>query len=255
LANLIETVLGLSAWDWVRFVFDVYLVWFVIYMLFTLIKFNVRTVQILKGLVFIYVVNFISHLFDLTALQFLASFIMQFGVLVVIIIFQPEIRGALEQIGLKSIISKQKEEQTLVDMLCQSIDFLSKRRIGALIVIEKRVKLDEFITPATVIDSRVSAELLNTIFIPTTPLHDGAVIIRDEKIYCAGAYLPLTNREDVSKALGTRHRAAIGVSEISDVITLVASEETGTISIAHNGDIRQFENIEKFKKRLELHME
>ena len=236
------------------FLLDIYLVWLIVYLLFNLIKLNVRTMQLLKGLIFIYIIDYISRLLGLEALENLVDEIIRYGVLALIIIFQPEIRGALEQIGLNSTKNdkNKSEEHTLIDRLCDSIDFLSKRHIGALIVIEQSVKLNEFVTPSTIINSEVSSELLNTIFVPTTPLHDGAVIIRDGKLYCAGAYLPLANQGDISKELGTRHRAAIGVSEISDAITLVVSEETGKISITRNGKISRFETIEEFSEALKL---
>lgn len=254
-ADLFYSFTNLSPLEYVLLFLDVYLVWLIIYLLLNLIKLNVRTLQILKGLAFILFIDFISRWFNLTALNQLTDTIIGHGILALTIVFQPEIRGALEQIGINSVKGKEKEDQnTLVDLLCQSVEFLSKRRIGALIVIEQEVKLNEFLSSSTIMDSHLSFELLNTIFVPTTPLHDGAVIIRNEKIYCAGAYLPLTSREDVSKELGTRHRAAIGASEITDGIVLVVSEETGTMSIARNGRITRFEAVNEFKEALQSYM-
>jgi diadenylate cyclase len=238
-----------------RLFFDVYLVWIIFYLLLNLIKLNIRTMQLLKGLGFIWVLNLISSWFNLTALGELVGTVTNNAVLVLIIIFQPELRGALEQIGINAVKgSDNKDKVSLIDSLCQSVEYLAKRRIGALIVIEQDVKLDQFLTSATIMDSKLSFELLNTIFVPTTPLHDGAVIIREENIYCAGAYLPLTTREDVSKELGTRHRAAIGASEITDGIVLVVSEETGIMSLARNGRITRFENINEFKEALQSYI-
>ena len=240
---------------YLRLFFDIYLVWIVIYLLLNLVKLNVRTMQLLKGLAFILVLHYISDWFGLTALHELVGTVTRNSVLVMIIIFQPELRGALEQIGINAVKGNDKESKnTLVDSLCQSVEYLSKRRIGALIVIEQEVKVDEFLTSATIMDSKLSLELLNTIFVPTTPLHDGAVIIRNENIYCAGAYLPLTSREDISKELGTRHRAAIGASEITDGIVLVVSEETGTMSIARNGRITRFKDLNEFKEALQSYV-
>lgn len=211
--------------------------------------------QLLKGVILIIILSSLSRWFGLTALYELMDIVMHNGIFALLIIFQPELRSILEQIGLNTIKgSEKKEKNTLIDTLCQSVEYLSKRHIGALIVIEREVKLHEFLTSSTIMDSKLSFELLNTIFVPTTPLHDGAVIIRDENIYCAGAYLPLTNREDVSKELGTRHRAAIGASEITDGIVLVVSEETGTMSIARNGRITRFEEIDKFKEALQSYI-
>ena len=211
--------------------------------------------QLLKGVIFITILHFLGDRLNLVGLNLLVDGFLRFGVLAVIIVFQPEIRGALEQIGINAVKGdKKKDRLSLVDALCQSVEYLSKRRIGALIVIEKEVKLDEFTFSSTIMNSKLSSELLNTIFVPTTPLHDGAVIIRDDNLYCAGAYLPLTNREDVNKELGTRHRAAIGVSEITDSVILVVSEETGSMSIARNGRIMKFETIEKFRDALRSYL-
>ena len=246
---------NLTPLEYLRLFFDVYLVWLIIYLLLNLIKLNTRTLQLLKGLAFIWVLSLISRWFDLTALYTFIGTVTQNAVLVLIIIFQPELRGALEQIGINAVKGSDTiNKVSLVDSLCQSIEYLAKRRIGALIVIEQDVKLDEFLSSSTIMDSKFSFELLNTIFVPTTPLHDGAVIIRNENIYCAGAYLPLTSREDVSKELGTRHRAAIGASEITDAVVLVVSEETGTMSIARNGRITRFEAINEFKEALQSYV-
>ena len=253
--DLFDSFLNLTPLEYLRLFFDAYLVWVIIYLLLNLIKLNTRTLQLLKGLFLIVLLSLISQWFHLAALEELVNIVMGHGILALIILFQPELRGALEQIGLNTVkVSEKRHKNTLVDILCQSAQYLSKRRIGALIVIEQEVKLDEFLNSATLMDSQLSFELLNTIFVPTTPLHDGAVIIRNEHIYCAGAYLPLTNREDVSKELGTRHRAAIGASEITDGVVLVVSEETGTMSIARNGRITRFEEIDKFKEALQSYL-
>ena len=248
-------LVNLTPFEYLLLFFDVYLVWIILYLLLNLIKLNVRTMQLLKGLFLILFLDFISRHFHLTALAGLVGIVMNWGFLVLIIIFQPELRGALEQIGLNTVKgSEKKKKHTLIDDLCRSIEYLSKRHIGALIVIEQEVKLDEFVSASTLMDSKFSVELLNTIFVPSTPLHDGAVILRDENIYCAGAYLPLTAREDVDKALGTRHRAAIGVSEITDGVVLVVSEETGTVSIARNGRITRFQEMDEFKEALQSYV-
>jgi len=246
-----SVIIEMTPMRFFRLFFDIYLVWIVFYMLLNLIKLNVRTFQLLKGMIFVAIFYMLSQQLQLGALSELMGELMRFGVLVVFIIFQPEIRGALEQIGISAVKGTNKNNKlSIVDTLSNSVDYLSKRRIGALIVIEKEIKLDEFISSSTVMDSILSFELLNTIFVPTTPLHDGAVIIRNGSIYCAAAYLPLTTREDISKELGTRHRAAIGASEISDGIFLIVSEETGTMSIVRHGRITRFENIEEFKEAL-----
>ena len=236
---------------------DIYFVWLIIYYILKLIKSNVRAVQILKGVILIYIIDLVSQIFDLYTLNSLIGNIIDWGLLAVIIIFQPEIRSGLEQIGRNSTLNREQNklaEHDIISILVNSVEFLAKRHIGALIVIERGVKLDEFITPSTIIDGEISQELLTTIFVPTTPLHDGAVMIREGKLYCAGAYLPSTRREDINKSFGTRHRAAIGISEISDSITLVVSEETGRYSIAYKGELKVYDRIDAFKEDLQKYL-
>jgi len=249
--NLIYQFSKLTPFGWFRLFLDIYLVWILIYLLLNLIKLNVRTIQLLKGVIFVIFLRFLAVNLNLTALERIMQEIMRWGIILLIIIFQPEIRGALEQIGINSIKGTKKNQQvSLLEIITSSVDFLAKRRIGALILIEKEVKVDDFISTSTIMDSKLSSELLNTIFVPTTPLHDGAVIVRNEQLYCAGAYLPLSTREDIDKSLGTRHRAALGASEITDGIIVIVSEETGTISIAKNGKIMRFDEITAFKETL-----
>ena len=253
--NLLHSFSGMTPFGFLRLFLDIYLVWIVVYLLLNLLKLNVRTLQLIKGLIFIVLLSLISNLLDLHALRNIIGTVTAHPVLILIIIFQPELRGALEQIGINAVKGNdKKDKQTLTETIAESVEYLAKRHIGALIIIEQDVKLDEYLASATILDSKLSAELLNTIFVPTTPLHDGAVIIRSENLYCAGAYLPLTTREDVDKELGTRHRAAIGASEITDGIVIVVSEETGAISIARKGRITRFETITKFKEVLESYI-
>jgi len=237
---------------------DIYFVWLIFYYVLRLIQANVRAIQIVKGLIIIFVIDLISQIFNLVTLNMLIGMVIDWGLLAIIIIFQPEIRSGLEQIGRNSMRNRNRnnlEENGMISTLCSSVEFLAKRRIGALIVIERDVKLDEFIMPSTILASKLSKELLTTIFVPTTPLHDGAIIIRDEMLYCAGAYLPSTRREDINKSFGTRHRAAIGISEISDSITLTVSEETGKFSIAYNGELKVYEQIDTFKEDLQRYLD
>ncbi|MGL4336421.1 MAG: diadenylate cyclase CdaA [Turicibacter sp.] len=254
---MINTIENFTFFNIILIGLDVYFVWLILYYILKLIKSNVRAVQILKGVVLIYIIDLISQVFDLYTLNSLIGNVIDWGLLAIIIIFQPEIRSGLEQIGRNSMLTREKisgKNNDIVEILKNSIEFLAKRRIGALIVIERGVKLDEFITPSTIIGGSISQELLTTLFVPTTPLHDGAVIIRDEMLYCAGAYLPSTRREDISKQFGTRHRAAIGISEISDSITIVVSEETGRFSIAYKGELKVYDHIDLFYKDLKQYL-
>ncbi len=254
---MINDISGFKLFDLLLLCLDIYLVWLIVYYVLKLIRSNVRAVQILKGVVFVYLINFISQIFNLYTLNSLIGNVIDWGLLAVIIIFQPEIRSGLEQLGRNSILVRErtdKEDTKVIDILKNSMEFLAKRRIGALIVIERGINLDEFITPSTILGATITQELLTTIFVPTTPLHDGAIIIRDNLLYCAGAYLPSTRREDISKLFGTRHRAAIGISEISDSITLVVSEETGRCSIAQKGELKVYEDIDLFYKDLKQYL-
>ncbi|UFJ40706.1 diadenylate cyclase CdaA [Brevibacillus humidisoli] len=231
-----------------RYAIDILLVTYVIYKLIMLIR-GTRAVQLLKGILVIVITWLLSNYFELTTLHFLMSQAVTFGVLALVIIFQPELRRALEQLGRGRFFSRSasmEEEETarqIVQEIVKSVTYLAKRRIGALIVVERETGLNDYVETGIAINGRVSSELLINIFIPNTPLHDGAVIIRKETILAAGCYLPLSENPSISKELGTRHRAAIGMSEVSDGLSIVVSEETGQVSFALNGEVRR--NIEE----------
>jgi len=228
--------------DLLRYVIDILLVTYLIYKLIMLIR-GTRAVQLLKGIMVIVVTWLLSKYFQLTTLHWLMSQAFTFGVLALVIIFQPELRRALEQLGRGRLFSRthsiQDEETTqrIVQEVCKSVTYMAKRRIGALIVIERETGLNDYVETGILINGRVSSELLINIFIPNTPLHDGAVIIRKDVILAAGCYLPLSENTSISKELGTRHRAAIGMSEVSDGLSIVVSEETGQVSFAANGGV------------------
>lgn len=246
----------MGAINWQEVLFfgvDFYLAWLLIYMVLKLIRTNSRALQIIKGVLLIYGLNVVSQIFELTILSTLTSDIITWGILAVIIIFQPEIRNGLEQVGRRGgwwKSNKNKSGIDIVDNIVKAFESLSKEHIGALIVIERKIGLDEFIEPATPIQAIITPELLKTIFFPKTDLHDGAMIIREDSVWCAGAILPSTKRTDLDQTVGTRHRAAIGVSEVSDCIVLVVSEESGRVSIAKDGELNGYEKIFDFEKAL-----
>lgn len=227
-----------------RYVIDILLVTYIIYKLLMLIR-GTRAVQLLKGILVIVITWLLSSYFELTTLHFLMSQAVTFGVLALVIIFQPELRRALEQLGRgrffsrSSSIDEEEVARRTVQEIVKSVTYMAKRRIGALIVIERETGLNDYVETGIQINGKVSAELLINIFIPNTPLHDGAVIIRKETILAAGCYLPLTENPFISKELGTRHRAAIGMSELSDGLSIIVSEETGQVSLAMNGEVRR----------------
>ena len=202
-----------------------------------------RATALVTGILVLVAMLFISNLFELTVLYKFFSAIIGSGLIVVIIIFQPEIRDALEKIGngsLKGIMSlsekKRRKEQYInaIDNICSAVTELSKDSTGALIVIERSISLPDIIRMGVVIDANVNDLLIRNLFYNKAPLHDGAVVISGEKIVAAGCFLPLTERTDIDSSLGTRHRAAIGMAEKSDAIVIVVSEETGNISIAYD---------------------
>lgn len=222
---------------------DIFIIWLVIYYALKIIRNNRRTIQIFKGILFVVVIDGIAKFFGLKTLQFLADMFINWGFLVIIIIFQPEIRSLLERMGKSNMFSRittltGDEKENLVDQIVTAVMLLSKNMTGALISIEQVHSLEDFIQTGTRMNSDVTAELLTSIFVTTTPLHDGAVIIQGDKIACASAYFPPTNMELPSR-YGSRHRAAIGISEITDAVTIIVSEETGTVSVCQSGQIFQ----------------
>ena len=198
---------------------------------------------LLVGVVLIITLTYVAYLFNLQATHFIFSAILDIGVLALIILFQPEIRDALEKVGSGSMVGimsfgDQKRKRQMyskaIEQICSAVNDLSKTKTGALIVISRTTKLDEIIETGIFINSDVNSYLIRNIFYDKAPLHDGAIVIDDARIVAAGCLLPLTRRTDVDADLGTRHRAAIGMSETSDAIILVVSEETGTISVAYD---------------------
>lgn len=225
----------------IRQLMDIAFVWAVVYYCLKIVKNNSRTIQIFKGVLLIVIIRFAASTIQLNTIANLADSIMNWGVIAIIIIFQPEIRNILEKIGKTSVFSRistltVNERENLVDELVKACAEMSRTKTGALISIEQGHSLSDFIKTGTPMNSVVSSELLCSIFQYGTPLHDGAVIIQGVKIACAAAYFPPTTR-DLPTSYGARHRAAVGISEITDSITIVVSEETGNISIAEGGKL------------------
>lgn len=230
---------------------DILIVAYLFYKILRFIK-DTRAEQLFKGVVILLIVTQISGIFKLHTLYWILVKILELGFILPFIIFQPELRAGLEHLGrntnLFRIGSQTKDsyeidtENTIGEILDAVYD-MAARKIGALLVLEGKTKLNEIVETGTEIDAKITKQILCNIFIPNTPLHDGALIIREGKIKSAACFLPLTQRKDLSKDLGTRHRAGIGVSEISDALILIASEETGHVSIARSGKI--YRNISK----------
>ncbi len=252
--QIIEQFTDLTPVNFVFNLLDVLLVWYVLYKVLTLIK-GTKAVQLLNGIFVIIIAKIVTQIFGLETLDWLLQEVIDWGFLAVIIIFQPEIRRALEQIGRGKLFqrstSQQDEEQNrLIEAMKKSVSYMAKRRIGALISIEKETGLTEYIETGIKMNADVSSELLINIFIPNTPLHDGAVIMQKDKVAAAACYLPLSESPFISKELGTRHRAALGLSEVTDAITIVVSEETGAVSITVNGNLHRNLSIDEFETLL-----
>lgn len=233
---------------------DVLLVWFVVYQLIKIIK-GTKAVQLLKGIFAIVIARILTEVFELNTLGWMIEQVLVWGFLAVIIIFQPELRRALEQLGrgrlfARTMMDEQEERNRLTEALSKSVNYMAKRRIGALISIEKETGLSEYIETGTQLNSNLTSELLINIFIPNAPLHDGAVIVQRNRIAAASCYLPLSESPFISKELGTRHRAAVGLSEVSDAVTIIVSEETGAISIATDGNLNRDLTIEEFEEQI-----
>lgn len=223
-------------------IIDISLVWVIIYFILKNIKNNVKMVLLFKGVAVILIVKVLSDILNLTTIGLLLEYVIMWGPLALVIIFQPEIRNMLEHIGRKQLLGRHKvltldEREKLVYEVMNAVDYLRKSRIGALIVLERDISLNEYIERSKPIYGDISSELLISIFFPRNPLHDGGVIIQGNKITSAGAVFPISINSKISKKIGTRHRAAIGISEESDAIAVVVSEETGKISIAIGGNL------------------
>ncbi len=229
----------------IRDIVDILIVAVVIYKLFTLIK-ETRAEQLIKGIGVLLVLTKVSEWLQLYTINWILGNAMTVGTLAILIVFQPELRRGLEYIGRSRFFSKSLIEirgenmSRVVDEIVEATASLSRQKIGALLVLERQTGLNEVVETGTKIGGTVSSDLLINIFIPNTPLHDGAVIIKDDIIKAAACFLPLTDSSTVSKELGTRHRAALGISERSDSLSIVVSEETGAISIAENGTISRY---------------
>ena len=233
----IDSIIGI-----IKNIIDVSLVWLMIYYILKNIKNNVKMTLIFKGVLIIILMKLFSSWLGLTTVGLILEYVIMYGPLAIIIVFQPEIRGVLEQLGRSQLLGRHKiltvdEREKLVYEIVQAVDYLRKSKIGGLIVLERDVSLSDYINRAKPLYADLTNELLISIFFPNNPLHDGAVIIQGNRVSCAGAVFPTSNSINVNRRLGTRHRAALGIAEETDAISVVVSEETGRISIAVKGEL------------------
>lgn len=216
---------------------------------------NTRSSQVLKGVGVLLLLFAVSNLLNLMTIKYLLNSFLVSGIVVVVVLFQPEIRRALERIGRFRLNIAQRSTPSfeIVNQLCLAVENMSRRKIGALIVLERNTKLGDYVHTGTVLDAEITDALIENIFEPKTPLHDGAVIIRDERIYAAACVLPLFDDPNIARELGTRHRASLGISTVSDSITIVVSEETGTISYAYDGKLTRHVDHDTLEALLNEH--
>ncbi|HBG2466944.1 diadenylate cyclase CdaA [Clostridioides difficile] len=239
LNGFFNIILRMSIYDLI----DISIVAYIFYKIFMFIK-DTRAEQVFKGIIFLLLATQLSNTFKLHTVYWISLKALDYGVIAALIIFQPEFRAGLEHIGRakfnlfgKNVNTSEETLNRNIEEIVEALYSLSRQKIGALIIMERETRISDIINTGTIIDAEISRQLLINIFIPNTPLHDGAVVIRDSKVKAAACFLPLTESKDLSKDLGTRHRAGIGVSEVSDCITLIVSEETGGVSIAKAGKL------------------
>ncbi len=236
-------------------IIDILIVAVIIYELLLLTR-HTRGSALLKGLFLLLVIVLASRLLGLISLNWLLMAVLQNGALVLVILFQPELRKALERMGRSRILNKgnrkdlEDERETIISEIVQTVVDLSRRRVGALIVFERQTGLQDVIETGTRLDAEISAPLLENIFEPNTPLHDGAVVIREDQIVAAACILPLAEASGVSRELGTRHRAAVGITESTDAAVVVVSEETGIVSLAMDGSLKRPLSTDELKEFL-----
>lgn len=236
-------------------VLDILIVAFIFYKILEFIK-ETRAQQLIKGLLVVVAAFFLSDIFNLYALNWLLRGTMTVGAIALVVVFQPELRRALEYVGRSKIVKApfgqldKDKAKSITDEFVKAVSSCSSTKTGALIILERETPLTEIAESGTTINADISAQLLMNIFYEGAPLHDGAVIIRGDQIFAASCVLPLTNNKDLNKSLGTRHRAGIGVTEHSDAIALIVSEETGIISMAVDGKLTRFLDAKKIEKTL-----
>ena len=242
-------------WSILTKVLDICILWIAIFFILKNVKNNSKILLIVKGVIIVIFVKIVSDLLGLHTVGVLLEYAVEWGPLALIVIFQPEIRTVLESIGRTKLLGRHKvltidEREKVVNEIMKTVDYLKKNRIGALIVIEREVSLQEYIENSTKIYADINASLLDSIFYPDSPLHDGGVIIQGDKITCAGSVFKTSMNQNLSKRLGTRHRAALGIAEESDALALVVSEETGRASIALDSELHYNLTPEEFRTLL-----
>ncbi len=240
---------GLSQFSFADFV-DIAIIAIIVYKLIVLTK-ETRAFQVIKGVAILFIAAGVSNILGLTTLKWILDSVLASGIVVIVVLFQPECRRVLEKLGRVNTIYKATSNTEAIDEIQRAVLSLAKRRVGALIVFEQRGGLSDIIATGTKINGAISAPLIENIFEPNTPLHDGAMIIKDGTIVAASCVLPLSDDMSIGRELGTRHRAGLGISSVSDSITIIVSEETGIISIAKDGKLMRYVDAKALRDLLE----
>jgi diadenylate cyclase len=252
---MIDNLMGILMSIKITDVIDILIVAYLLYTLLGFIK-ETRAQQLFRGILLIVAFFLVSEIFNLSLLNWLFTRLITVGLIAVVILFQPEIRRGLEQIGRRGVLSWQfrdmgKDElYATVHKIVDAVDDFSSTQTGALMAIERETMLTDICETGVIVDAEISVRLLGNLFYEGSPLHDGAVIIRGDRVHAASCVLPLTERQNIGKNLGTRHRAALGLSEVSDAFVIVVSEETGAISVAQNGEFKRFLDLKTLEKML-----
>jgi len=244
-------VTGIGVWD----IIDIAIIALILYKALGFIR-ESRAEQLVKGLIILVSIWFLAGLLHLYALSWILRGVMNFGIIALVVVFQPELRRALERIGRNDLLHPQfqslnkEEAKQSVTTIVKTASSFSANKIGALIIIERRVTLNDFGETGVILNSDISEQVLGNLFYLGSPLHDGAVLIRGNKIYAAGVVLPLTRNKDIPRELGTRHMAGIGITEVSDALAIIISEESGIISLADDGKLRRFLDAKALEKEV-----
>ena len=252
---MLESLYGLILSIRFTDVLDILIVAYLLYETFGFIQ-QTRAQQLIRGVLLIVGVFILSEVLNLSLLNWLLTSLITVGLIAMVVLFQPELRRALEQIGRRGTFKSQfrdvdKEDiYAMINKIVDAVDDFSSTRTGALMVIERETMLNDIIETGVVVDAEISVRLLGNLFYEGSPLHDGAVIFRGDRIHAASCVLPLTSRTNIGKNLGTRHRAGVGISEVSDAFVIIVSEETGAISVAENGNLRRFLDLKTLEKLL-----
>ena len=259
--NIVRTF---STFEW-KDALDILVMAFLIYQGIKLVR-ETRAAQLVKGIAMLLLLYLLAQALEMKAMQFITKNILQIGVLALVIVFQPELRRALEQVGRSRIGKLQvfsggmSEQETrakwvkFINALVEEASSLSRQKIGALVVIEQKTKLGDIIKTGTVVDADPTPELIGNIFFPNSPLHDGAMIVREGRLHAAGCFLPLSDNQEISRELGTRHRAGLGMSENSDAVVAIVSEETGFIPVCRNGKLERGLSTARLREYLEAEL-